>query len=299
MNALVHQTGSILQHPCFSAKAAGRYGRIHIPVAPACNIQCAYCNRAYDCINESRPGVASRVLHPEEALDYLDEALSRMPFITVAGIAGPGDAFADPERTLTTLERIRKAHPALHLCLSTNGLAVAEHVDALVHLRVGFVTVTVNAVDPKIGGRIYTKVSLGKQVLQGSEAASLLVERQMDAIARLKARGITVKVNTVVIPGINDTHTAAVAERVARLKADLHNLIALIPVSGTPLENIAPPSVSSLASLRRAAEAFLPQMRHCGRCRADAVGLLHDDRSCPPSTQLLHRRRAFGATLNG
>jgi nitrogen fixation protein NifB len=299
MNDLFHGTGSISQHPCFDARAAGRCGRIHLPVAPACNIQCAYCNRAYDCINESRPGVASRVLHPEDALDYLDEALFRMPFITVAGIAGPGDAFADPERTLTTLERIRKAYPALHLCLSTNGLAVPEHVDALVHLRVGFVTVTVNAVDPKIGGRIYTKVSLGKQVLQGSEAASLLVERQMDAIARLKARGITVKVNTVVIPGVNDTHTTAVAKRVAQLKADLHNLIALIPVSGTAFENIAPPSVSSLASLRRASEAFLPQMRHCGRCRADAVGLIHDDRSYWASTQLLHRRRAFGSTLNG
>jgi len=150
------------------------------------------------------------------------------------------------------------------------------------------VTVTVNALDPRIGGRIYTKVSLGKQVLQGSEAASLLVERQMDAITRLKARGITVKVNTVVIPGINDTHTAAIAERVALLKADIHNLIALIPVSGTAFEKIAPPSASRLASLRHAAEAFLPQMRHCGRCRSDAVGLLHDDRSCRPSTQLLH-----------
>ena len=32
---------------------------MHVAVAPACNIQCHYCNRKYDCANESRPGVVS------------------------------------------------------------------------------------------------------------------------------------------------------------------------------------------------------------------------------------------------
>jgi len=36
-------------------------------VAPACNIQCNYCNRKYDCANESRPGVVSEKLTPEQA----------------------------------------------------------------------------------------------------------------------------------------------------------------------------------------------------------------------------------------
>jgi nitrogen fixation protein NifB len=267
------------RHPCFHPGARGRYGRIHLPVAPACNIQCTYCNRAYDCTNESRPGVTSRVLNPEEAAAYLDEALTRMPYLSVVGIAGPGDAFADPQRTLATLELIRSAHPELHLCLSTNGLEAAEHVDALVDLKVGFVTVTVNAVDARVGQRIYSRVSTGGTVLRGRLAALFLIERQKAAIVRLKERGLTVKVNTVVIPGVNDTHTVAVAETVSRLKADLHNLIALIPLSGTPFQDIHPPSTNLLASLRDAAESFLPQMRHCVRCRSDAAGLLHEDRS--------------------
>jgi nitrogen fixation protein NifB len=101
----------------------------------------------------------------------------------------------------------------------------------------------------------------------------------MDAIVRLKTRGITVKVNTVVIPGVNDTHCVAVAERISNLKADLHNLIAMIPVPGTPLQDTLSPSAELMASLRRTAEAFIPQMRHCARCRADAAGLLHNDRA--------------------
>ncbi len=270
----------VLRHPCFHPGARSRYGRVHLPVAPTCNIQCSYCNRAYDCTNESRPGVTSRTLEPEEAAAYLDEVLYRMPFISVAGIAGPGDCFADPGRTLATLEIIRRSHPNLHLCFSTNGLNVAEHMDALAELNVRFATVTINAVDPRVGAMIYTRVAGGDVALQGLDAAAFLMERQMDAVARLKARGLIVKVNTVVIPGVNDIHSAAVAERIARLKADLHNLIALIPVPGTPFQGTAPPSPERMTLLRRAAEAFIPQMRHCVRCRSDAVGLLHDDRSC-------------------
>jgi nitrogen fixation protein NifB len=147
-------------------------------------------------------------------------------------------------------------------------------------LNVRFVTVTVNAVDPKVGARIYTQVSKGDDMLQRLDTATLLMERQTDVIAGLKAKGLVVKVNTVVIPGVNDTHSVAVAERISRLKADLHNLIALIPVPGTSRQDTAPPSTELMASLRHAAKDFIPQMRHCVRCRSDAVGLLHDDRSC-------------------
>ncbi len=269
------------KHPCFHAGAGGRYGRIHLPVAPDCNIQCAYCNRKYDCVNESRPGVTGRVLEPEEAASYLEDALARMPFISVVGIAGPGDPFCDPERTLATLHCVRRKHPELHLCLSSNGLNIRPYINDLVELGVDFATITVNAVDPEIGQRIYCHVRKEGAVLKGREASGLLIDRQLDAISLLKAGGLTVKVNTVVVPGVNDVHVAAIAQRVSRLKVDLMNLIGLIPVAGTPLENTVPPSPSAMTTLRDAAEKFVPQMRHCVRCRADAAGLLHEDRSCP------------------
>ena len=77
------------RHPCFSGDAKHKWGRIHLPVAPKCNIQCRYCSRKTDCPNESRPGVTSRVLGPEEAARYLHHALEKEPRIAVVGIAGP------------------------------------------------------------------------------------------------------------------------------------------------------------------------------------------------------------------
>lgn len=51
-------------HPCFNAGARHRVGRIHLPVAPKCNMQCNYCNRDFECVNESRPGVSIPFSHP-------------------------------------------------------------------------------------------------------------------------------------------------------------------------------------------------------------------------------------------
>ena len=56
------------RHPCFASGC--KSGRIHLPVAPICNIQCNYCKREFDCLNESRPGVTSRIMSPEEACGY-------------------------------------------------------------------------------------------------------------------------------------------------------------------------------------------------------------------------------------
>ena len=55
-------------HPCFNAAVKGECGRVHLPVAPKCNILCNYCNRKFDCVNESRPGVTSAVLTPRQAV---------------------------------------------------------------------------------------------------------------------------------------------------------------------------------------------------------------------------------------
>ncbi|HII07421.1 MAG TPA: nitrogenase molybdenum-iron cofactor biosynthesis protein, partial [Methanotrichaceae archaeon] len=37
------QLRKIREHPCFSEKACHRFGRMHLAVAPRCNIQCNYC----------------------------------------------------------------------------------------------------------------------------------------------------------------------------------------------------------------------------------------------------------------
>ncbi len=269
----------ISKHPCFNAKVKGQFGRIHLPVAPKCNIKCNYCNRKYDCVNESRPGVTSSVLSPDQALIYVDKVLKKEPRITVAGIAGPGDPFANPDETLQTMRLIRGRFPELLLCLSSNGFALANHVDEIAQIGVSHVTITVNAVDPEISQKIYSWVREGNVIYKGLQAAELLLARQLDAIRKLKALGITVKINTIVVPGINDHHVTDVAKKMKELGVDLLNCMAIFPNVDTPFADIIEPDKKQMDELRKKAETYLPQMRHCTRCRADAVGLLGQDRT--------------------
>lgn len=275
-------------HPCFNVKAHKTFGRVHLPVAPRCNVQCSFCNRKYDCVNESRPGVTSGVLTPAQAMVYLATVLEQKPNIAVVGIAGPGDPFANAAETLETLRLVRQRYPEMLLCLASNGLAIGPHLDALAALKVSHVTITVNAVDPAIGARIYSWVRDGKRVLPARRGAEILLERQLDAIGGLKARGITVKVNSIIIPGINDGHIEAVARRVSALGVDILNCVPYFPNRGSAFEHIPEPSSEMVQAVRAAAGRYVKQMRHCTRCRADAVGLLGET----PSRELMETLQA-------
>lgn len=261
-------------HPCFDDNARHTFGRIHLPVAPKCNIQCNYCDRKYDCAAESRPGVTSAVLSPGQAVAYLSSVMALRPEIRVVGIAGPGDPFATPELTLETLRLVRAQFPEMLLCVATNGLALQPHIAELAALAVSHVTLTINAVDASIGAQIYSWMRDGTSISRDEAGAQLLLDRQLAAIRTLKAHGIIVKVNTIIVPGINDHHVAEVARTVTGLGADLLNCVPLYPVVGTVFGELPTPSTATMQTIRHEAEQYLPQMRHCTRCRADAVGLL-------------------------
>jgi nitrogen fixation protein NifB len=273
-------------HPCFYAGAKGKYGRIHLSVAPSCNIQCAYCRRDHDCPNENRPGVTHGVIGPEEALERLERALEEMPHISVAAVAGPGDAFCDPDRTLKTFELIRRKNPDIALCVSTNGLNVNDSIPHLCDLNVGYVTITVNAIDPNIGASLYTWITIDGKIIRGVEAAQILISRQLEAICRLKDAGIIVKVNSVVIPGINEHHLLFLAKKMGRLNVDLMNFLPLIPLAGTELADVVPLEEDKMRKLRQRASPYVQQMHHCTRCRSDAAGLLPQERNSSSGLQI-------------
>lgn len=265
---------SLFNHPCFYGSARGRWGRIHLPVAPKCNIQCNFCNRKYDCANESRPAVTNHILEPGDVVSYLSTLLKARTDISVVGIAGPGDPLCESHRTLETIRAVRAVHPDLLICLSTNGLNLPQHIDALAQAGVTHMTVTINAVDPEIGRKIYSWIRLKGRIYRGYEAAALLISRQLEAIGKLKANGFIVKINTVILPGINTDHIPAIAKAVAELGADVMNCIPLIPLPDTPFEHMGTMTTQEVDGVRTIASAYMPQMYHCRRCRADAVGLL-------------------------
>ncbi len=272
-------------HPCFNKDAKGTYGRVHLPVAPKCNIQCNYCNRDYDCVNESRPGVTSTILTPRQAVDYLHEIRKNHPNLIVAGIAGPGDPFANPDETMETMRLIRKEIPEMILCLSTNGLNLAPYIDEIAELQVSHVTITINGKTPEEIEDIYRWVRVGNKAYRGIEGAKILLSEQIKNITKLKEKGITVKINTIAIQEINVPEIPALAKYVAELGADTMNIIPLYPVKDTPFEEFEEPAPALMKDLRAMTAEFLKPMEHCARCRADAAGLLGQD--IKESTQML------------
>jgi nitrogenase molybdenum-iron protein alpha/beta subunit/MoaA/NifB/PqqE/SkfB family radical SAM enzyme len=264
-------------HPCFCACDGARAARIHLPVAPRCNIRCNYCLRRYDCANESRPGVSSGTLAPGEALDRYLRARDTIDDLQVVGIAGPGDALANAEATLETLRLIREADRDVLFCLSTNGLALPEYIGELAALGLTHLTVTVNAVDPAIGARIYKYVDYGGKRLTGEIGASALLANQLSGLARARSLGMQVKANMVLLPGINDAHAPEIMRTMAGLGCALANIMPLIPVRGSAFEDMDAPDPGALEALRASCEGVIPQMRHCAHCRADAAGPLGHD----------------------
>ncbi len=272
------QLRKISEHPCYSDKACHAFGRCHVPVAPKCNVQCNYCIRDFDCVNESRPGVTSRVLSPEEALNLVRKVMQEHPYVKVVGIAGPGEPLANPE-TFEALRLIHEEFPRLIMCISTNGLVLPESIEELAKYDVGNVTVTLNAIDPAIGEKIYSWVEYGGKKYHGREAAELLLSQQMKGIEMAVAKKMLVKVNTVYIPGINDEHIPEIAKKVGEMGAFTFNVIPIIPQY--KFAGITPPTPAEKREMQDRCEPYIKQMRHCARCRADAIGKLGQDvQSC-------------------
>jgi len=273
----------IEKHPCYSEEAHHHYARMHVAVAPACNIQCNFCNRKYDCANESRPGVVSELLTPEEAAHKALVVAGKIPQMTVLGIAGPGDPLANPEKTFRTFELIADQAPDIKLCLSTNGLMLLDHVERIKQLNVDHVTITINMVDPTVGEKIYPWVHYRRKRYRGIEGVKILHERQMEGLQALQEADILCKVNSVLIPGINDQHLPEVNQAIRDRGAFLHNIMPLIsaPEHGTyfGLNGQRGPNPKELKAVQDKCSGNMKMMRHCRQCRADAVGLLGEDRS--------------------
>ncbi|XRH75322.1 MAG: radical SAM protein [Candidatus Methanosuratincola verstraetei] len=256
-------------HPCFGVKAHFTVARIHLPVAPRCNIQCRYCVRKIDKC-EQKPGIAACIMDDEMALKRLEAEVKSNPSLKVVGIAGPGDPLEN-EATYRLLGRIKESYPDLILCLSTNGLLIEDVADKLKDCGVRTVTVTINAVDPEVGSKIYEWVRYNGETLDGAKGAGLLIQKQFRGIEELVKRGVVVRINTVLIPGVNTHQIPRIAEEASKRGASLMNIIPLIPQHG--FKDHRRPTCQELEEARKAAEKHLPQFRLCRQCRADAAGI--------------------------
>ena len=258
-------------HPCFSRDAQLGSGRIHLPVAPKCNIRCNYCERAMH-PKIDRPGVSSVILTPEEALEHVREVMhSEDKRYRVVGIAGPGDPLANPDETFKTFELIGLEFPELIKCMCTNGLKLPEYAGTLAGLKVDVITVTLNTVNPETGGKIYSFVSNKGKMLHGIEAAKTLLQNQLNGLQRVSEMGITTRVNTILVPEINMDEISRIAKTARDIGAQMMNIMPLIPLY--KFRGLRRPTRDEMNTVRELSEKYIPQFRWCKQCRADAFGI--------------------------
>lgn len=255
-------------HPCFGQGRAAT-GRIHLPVCPGCNIACRFCERSLN-DTENRPGVTAKVLKPEETIPLIKKALEISPEIKVAGIAGPGDTLAS-ENALKTFRLIDKEFPQLIKCMSTNGLLLSQRAEDIIATGIDSLTVTVNAVNPEIEAELNDYVIWQGKKIEGVEGARILIKNQLEGIRKIAQAGITIKVNTVLVPRINGSHIEEIARTVAAAGAKKYNIIPLIPTA--KLADEPAPTCQEIHAARAAAGKHIELFLHCNHCRADAVGV--------------------------
>jgi len=265
-------------HPCFN-NCAHDNARLHIPVAPACNISCNYCSRKFDCVNESRPGVTSTILSPVQALERFKEYKSKLKNLTVVGIAGPGDALANFDVVKESIKLIKKESPEITFCLSTNGLMLPFYANEILELGVSHITITINTVDPEIGVKLYKEINYLGVKYTGTSGASILLQNQLSGLKYLTSKGLVCKVNIVYVKGVNDIGIEDTVKKVKECGAFMTNIMPMINAPGSVFEDIITVNDKELLVMRKKCEVDLKQMYHCKQCRADAVGTLGNDLS--------------------
>ncbi|MDD2665703.1 MAG: radical SAM protein [Methanocellales archaeon] len=251
-------------HPCFDENAHFHVGRIHLPVAPKCNIKCRYCEANICSDLRGVPGATLKIMPPSEVLSAVKNAIKADPRNRIVAVAGPGDPLAN-DQTFETLALVKNHFPELKTCLCTNGLLLPEKMHQLSGLD--YITVTINAATPKTAKKIYRYITL-----DGKKSADLgvLLRNQRLGVRLAREMGITVKINTVLIPKINEHEIEEIA-RWASPYAYIMNVMPLIPLG--EFRRLKRPSCAQMDRARVAVRKHMRLFTCCKQCRADAIGV--------------------------
>ena len=203
-------------------------------------------------------------MSPFQALQWVREVEQSGVKLKIIGVAGPGEPLYN-EETFDTFALIKAQMPNVHLCVSTNGLLLEENAARLATLSVETITVTINCLRPETAEMIYRHVG-GKST---PDAYAAFLDAQWRGLKAAVAAGLTVKINSVFVPGVNDEEIPRIAQAGAKMGAFIHNILPVIPRE--ELIDLLPPTHAAVADLRMKCAAYLPQFSACRHCRADAV----------------------------
>jgi nitrogen fixation protein NifB len=206
----------------------------------------------------------------DRALEALEKSLTSYSSLKIVAVSGPGEPLANLQ-TLELLTEVRRLHPELRICLSTNGTLLEGAVDDLVDLGVETVSVSFSAVRPRTAASIYEWAVLNGSRLSGLRMGERIVETQLAGIRRASDSGVVVKVNSILIPRLNAEEMHLVAEAVSNAGAAIQNIVPLVPADRMLRER--PPRSQEIEAARSRCAKYIDQFHHCQQCRSDVVGI--------------------------
>ena len=189
-------------------------GCIHLPVAPACNIQCRFCARTFDGAGEGM----STALSPQEAVEQISSRLARREPIAKALIFGPGESLANAA-SYVVLRRLSWLHPELILGIETNGLLLRDRIEQIVADGVRAVSITINALSEETAKKIYSGILYKGRRYPIEAAAEFLLKNQWQGLMLAVDAGLQVSVRTIVVPGVNEEEVPLIAGKAGKLGA--------------------------------------------------------------------------------
>jgi len=264
------------RHPCWAQNRQNIVARIHLPVAPKCNVRCIYCDPTMNTsCHISKPGQSSKVMSVNEAVTRTIQLMDDNRNIGFVGISGPGEPLYN-DATFESLRIIRELFPEIDFCLSTNGLLLESTLSELLELRIRTISVSMSAISPMTSWLIYKWIDYHGTHFSGSEIGDKMVSRQLKGIRAASEAGIHVKINTILMKGINDTELEQLAYSLKIAGAELQNIIPLVPCFSEL--NRFQPSNLDLRTARLNCSRYIQQFHHCAMCRSDVVGIPGDDR---------------------
>jgi nitrogen fixation protein NifB len=265
---------NICRHPCFN-NYDYHNAIIHLPVAAECNLSCNYGMHKSCCSGTLNRDAAGTLLTPYEAIERYKEARKKIPNLTVAAIAGPGEPLANFEEVKETLRLLRQSYPETNLCLSTNGLMLPVYATHLISLGVNYITVNLNAINPDTGAKLYNYITYLGHKYTGVEGANILLQNQIAGISYLASRGISVRLNIAVIKGINDQELKDIAYMAKETGCKMINIIQHIPNKDGIVLETETFEKEELNELRRECEKIIPLSYYCKTCSAATVETLN------------------------
>src|SRR5437667_5902696 len=156
-------------------------GSLRVSVTDRCNLRCRYCMPEQD-----------YVWLPKQSILSFEEIARLVEIFTALGVEKVRLTGGEPllRHDLATLTGILAQNPAIRdLALTTNGLLLAKHADALKRAGLGRVTVSLDTLRP--------------ERMQGLARS----DRHADVLAGIATArrvGFALKLNTVVMRGVNE-----------------------------------------------------------------------------------------------